>query len=206
MSKEYKIIGKQGPPVWTKRTRFWEMSYTLKTTCFPVCSTRRCSVRPGRRQRLKKLDVSKARALPGVECVMTAGDVPNNESVKNVVGQTTEVGLLEAKLQVLAKDRVRYYGEPIAIIAAETLDIAEDALELIDVEYEDLPAVFDPLEARKPDAPRIHGKNNIIASWKLRKGDVEKGFCRGRCYRRGDLQDAETGTRPYRTGIGGSLG
>jgi len=104
--------------------------------------------------------------------------VPNNESVKNVVGQTTEVGLLEATNQVLARDRVRYYGEAIALVAAESLDIAEEALELIEIEYEDLPAVFDPLEARKPGAPKIHGDNNIISAWKIRKGDIEKGFAR----------------------------
>ncbi len=126
--------------------------------------------------RIKRLDVSKAQAFPGVVCVLTAGDVPNNESVKNVVGQTTEVGLLEAKHQVLARERVRYWGEAIALVVAESLDIARDALKLIEVEYEELPAVFDPLEAMKPDAPKIHGNNNVIASWKLRKGEVEKGF------------------------------
>jgi CO/xanthine dehydrogenase Mo-binding subunit len=126
--------------------------------------------------RIKRLDVSKARSLPGVVCVLTAEDVPNNESVKNVVGQTTEVGLLEAKHQVLARQRVRYWGEAIALVAAESLDIARDALKLIEVEYEELPAVFDPLEALKPESPKIHGKTNVIASWKLRKGDVEAGF------------------------------
>ncbi len=126
--------------------------------------------------RIKRLDVSKAQELPGVVCVLSAEDVPNNESVKNVVGQTTEVGLLEAKHQVLARGRVRYWGEAIALVAAESLDIARDALKLIEVEYEELPAVFDPFEAMKPDAPKIHGNNNVIASWKLRKGDVEKGF------------------------------
>jgi CO/xanthine dehydrogenase Mo-binding subunit len=125
---------------------------------------------------IKRIDVSKAEALEGVVCVLTAKDVPNNESVKNVVGQTTEVGLLEATNQVLARDRVRYFGEPIALVAAETLEATKNALELIEVDYEDLPAVFDPLEARKPEAPKIHGENNVIASWKLRKGDAEEGF------------------------------
>jgi CO/xanthine dehydrogenase Mo-binding subunit len=126
--------------------------------------------------RIARLDVSKARTLPGVACVLTAEDVPNNESVKNVVGQTTEVGLLEAKHQVLARERVRYWGEAIALVAAECPDIARDAVNLIEVDYQELPAVFDPLEAMKPEAPKIHGDNNVIASWKLRKGDVEKGF------------------------------
>jgi CO/xanthine dehydrogenase Mo-binding subunit len=127
---------------------------------------------------IKKLDVSRAETFPGVECVITAKDVPFNESVKNVVGQTTEVGLLEAKNRVLADGKVRFYGEAIALIAAESLEIAEDALELIDIEYEDLPAVFDPRESMKPDAPKIHGDNNIIASWKLRKGNTEDAFAR----------------------------
>jgi CO/xanthine dehydrogenase Mo-binding subunit len=128
--------------------------------------------------RIKRLDVSKARKLPGVACVLTAADVPNNESVKNVVGQTTEVGLLEARHQVLARERVRYWGEPIALVAAESLEAAREALRLIEVDYEELPAVFDPLEAMKPQAPKVHGDNNVIASWKLRKGEVEQGFAR----------------------------
>ena len=127
---------------------------------------------------IKRVDVSKAEALEGVVCVLTWEDVPNNESVKNVVGQTTEVGLLEATNQVLARDRVRYFGEAIALVAAETLEAAKEAVELIEVDYEDLPAVFDPLEARKPGAPKIHGENNVIASWKLRKGDAEGGFAK----------------------------
>ncbi len=175
MSKEYKIIGSRAVGMDEKDKALGNVvfaeDFVLPGMLYAKVFR---STKPS--ALIKKLDVSKARALPGVECVMTAEDVPNNESVKNVVGQTTEVGLLEAKLQVLAKDRVRYYGEPIALVAAETLDIAEEALELIEIEYEDLPAVFDPLEARKPDAPRIHGSNNVIASWKLRKGDVEAAF------------------------------
>lgn len=126
--------------------------------------------------RIKRLDIAKAQALPGVVCVLTAEDVPHNESITNVVGQTTKAGLLEAKHQVLAGDRVRYYGEPVALVAAESLAAAEEALQLIDIEYEELPGVFDPLEAMKPESLRVHGDNNIIAQWKLRKGDVEKGF------------------------------
>jgi len=126
--------------------------------------------------RIRRLDTRRAAALPGVACVMIHSDVPNNESVKNVVGQTTEVGLLEAKQRVLAVDRVRFYGEPIALVAAETSEIAEEAVSLIEVDYEDLPGVFDPVEAMKPDAPKIHGNNNVIANWALRKGDVERGF------------------------------
>jgi len=126
--------------------------------------------------KIKKLDISKALALEGVETIITAADVPNNESVSNVVGQTTEVGLLEAKHQVLARNIVRYYGEPIALIAAKTYEIACDAAELIKVEYEEMEGVFDPVEAMKPEAPKIHGDNNIIARWKVRQGNVKDAF------------------------------
>jgi CO/xanthine dehydrogenase Mo-binding subunit len=125
---------------------------------------------------IKKLDLSKARALKGVFTIMTHEDVPNNESVKNCAGQNTEVGLLEATDTVLAIDRVRYYGEPIALVAAADADVLRDAIELIEIEYEDIPGVYDPEEAMKPDSPKIHGDNNVIAAWKLRKGDVDEAF------------------------------
>lgn len=175
MSREYSIIGKRENGLDEKDKVLGNVvfaeDYVMPGMIYGKVFR---STRPS--AAIKKLDVSKAGELPGVVCVLTAEDVPNNESVKNVVGQTTEVGLLEATNQVLARDRVRYYGEAIALVGAESLDIAEAALELIDIEYEDLPAVFDPVEAMKPDAPRIHGDNNVIASWKLRKGDVDEAF------------------------------
>ncbi len=177
MAKEYNILGKRLGGMDEKDKVLGNIVYAddFKLPGMLYAKVFR-STKPS--ARIKRLDVSKARAYPGVACVLTADDVPNNESISNVVGQTTEVGLLEAKHQVLAKDRVRYYGEPIALIAAETLDIAEEALGLIDIEYEELPGVYDPIEAMKPDAPKIHGDNNIIAQWKLRKGNVEDGFAR----------------------------
>ncbi len=175
MSEQYKIIGKRFGGLDEKDKVLGNVifadDYTMPGMLYgKVFRSTRASAK------IKRLNISKAKALVGVVCVLTAEDVPNNESVKNVVGQTTEVGLLEATNQVLAGDRVRYYGEPVALVAAETLEVAEEALELIEVDYDELPAVFDPLESMKPEAPRIHGENNIIASWKLRKGDVEKGF------------------------------
>lgn len=123
-----------------------------------------------------ELDTSEAEKLDGVVTVMTSEDVPNNKSVTNIVGQSADVGLLQAKQRVLAEEEVKYYGEPIALIAAEDPNIAEKALDLIEIEYEEKEGVFDPEEAMKEDAPKVHGENNIIARWKLRDGDVEKGF------------------------------
>jgi CO/xanthine dehydrogenase Mo-binding subunit len=127
--------------------------------------------------KIKSLDTNAARNLPGVAAVVTAEDVPNNRSVTSAVGQVADIGLVAAVHQlVLAEDRVRFYGEPIALVAAEDPDTAEAALKLIKVEYEDLPGVFDPEEAMKDDAPKLYGDSNVIAHWQLRRGDVDRGF------------------------------
>ena len=77
---------------------------------------------------------------------------------------------------VICGDKVRFVGDGVALVAAETEEIAHEALSLIQVEYEPLPAVFDPRDAMKPEAPQIHEKGNLLSSNKLRKGDVDKGF------------------------------
>ena len=126
--------------------------------------------------RIKRLDVRKARALPGVACVLTADDLPDAKLVTDMPGQTGQKRRAGSDAPVLAADRVRFAGEPIALVAAETLAIAERALELIDVEYEPLPGVFDPLDALEPGAPVVYEPDNIVARWKIRKGDIEAGF------------------------------
>lgn len=126
--------------------------------------------------RILKIDTSRAGCLAGVKCIMTARDVPNNVLFTDVPGQTTAVGPLRARTQVLADDMVRYYGEPIALIAADTEELAEEARDLIAVEYEELPGVYDPLEAMKPGAPLIEETGNVISRWKVRKGNVTHGF------------------------------
>ncbi len=126
--------------------------------------------------RLVRVDTSKAAALPGVRCIMTAADVPHNVLFTDVPGQTTVVGALRARTQVLAADRVRYFGEPIALIAADTEEIAEQARGLVEIEYEDLPGVFDPVEAMHPEAPQLEETGNVISRWRVRQGDVDAGF------------------------------
>ena len=95
--------------------------------------------------RIKSIDASRARAAPGARAVVTGGDHP---------------GLLMGKqmrdMPVLCWDKVRFIGDRVAAVAAGTKEEAEDALHLIEVEYEELPAVFDPLEAMRPEAPRVH--------------------------------------------------
>ena len=122
------------------------------------------------------IDTSKAERLPGVKAVITAKDVPNNETVTRF-GQTHSVGGFEGLYRVLAYKKVRFMGEAIALVAAETQEIAEKAVNLIKVDYEPLPGVFDPIEAMKPGAYQVgEEESNTICNFKVRKGDVEKGF------------------------------
>ena len=122
--------------------------------------------------RITRLDVSKARALPGVIDVLTAADVPDG---------WYGVSPAREDEQILARDRVRYVGDEIAAVAAVDEETAEHAIKLIEVEFEELPAVFDPQAAMAPGAPVIHpekpryaGNINTRVDWDF--GNVENGF------------------------------
>jgi len=93
---------------------------------------------------IKSIDTSQAESFPGVKAVVTGADFDGR------------IGLYLKDRHILARDRVRYVGEPVAGVAAVSEEIAEQALELIQVEYEPLPAIFTPQEAIHPDAPLIH--------------------------------------------------
>jgi len=126
--------------------------------------------------RILGIDTRRAEAVPGVRAVMTARDVPHNVLFSDVPGQTTAVGPLRARTQVLADPVVRYLGEAIALVAAETEEAAEEAARLVHVEYEDLPGVFDPEAALRPDAPLLEPGGNVVSRWRIRRGDVAEGF------------------------------
>ena len=128
--------------------------------------------------RIVKLDTQRAAAMPGVAVVLTARDVPKNTLSTDVPGQTTTVGPLRATLHVLAEDRVRHQGEPVALIAAETLEQARAATEAVDVEYAPLPSVFTTADALAPGAPAVHESGNLLAQWRIARGDVAAGFAR----------------------------
>lgn len=125
--------------------------------------------------RLVRLDVAKARALPGVVTILTARDLPDRMAATDIPGQTGQKRL-DTDQQVLVRERVRYFGEPLALIAAESMDIANRAAELIEVELEPIPGVYDPLEALKPGAPVLSGDSNIVAEHKIKKGDTAAGL------------------------------
>ena len=126
--------------------------------------------------RIARLDVSKARALPGVACVLTGEDVRGAKLNTDMPGQTGRAARTGSDAPVLALDIVRYVGEPIALVAAETLSIAERALEAIEIDFEERPAVFDPHEAMKPGAPILFEPDNVVARYTIQKGDVDAGM------------------------------
>ena len=138
----------------------------------------KCLHSPYSHARILSIDTSKAKQVPGVYAVITGRDIefgPWGRAIKD--------------LPVLAVDRVRFFGERVAAVAADDEDIAQQALDLIDVEYEELPAVFDPFEAMSESAPLLHpgfegypgGKplakpSNAYSSAVNQRGDVEAGF------------------------------
>jgi CO/xanthine dehydrogenase Mo-binding subunit len=130
--------------------------------------------------RIVRLDTRAASALPGVVAVLTARDVPRNELRMELPGRMAEAtaGAVLATQPVLADDRVRFQGEPVVAIAATTPEVAAAAADLVEIEYEELPGVYDPLAALAPDAPRVHDTGNLLRSWHLRSGDVSRGFAR----------------------------
>src|SRR5437660_4408285 len=122
---------------------------------------------------ITRLDTGKAEALPGVHAVVTHADVP-----KNVYGHLEALGI-PADEPLLAEDEVRYRGQPIAVVAAETELIAQEAVEAIEVEYEEREPLFDVRKALDPDAPTIHQWGNVYPHYepvnhrRVRKGDLE---------------------------------
>ncbi|MDU5106689.1 xanthine dehydrogenase family protein molybdopterin-binding subunit [Clostridium sp.] len=129
---------------------------------------------------IKSIDISKAKALPGVKAVLTGKDAYQ------------KLGIYMIDRPILACDKVRYYGEAVAAVAAIDIEIAEKAIELIDVVYEELPVVQDVEEALKEESPLVHEDissnkwmenvfspvigTNIANLFKIRKGNPEKGF------------------------------
>ncbi len=119
--------------------------------------------------KLLTVDLSKARALPGVAAVLTADDIP---------GRILS-GVHDLDWPVLCYDKVRYVGDALALVAAESEEIAAEALKLIDVEYEPLPVVTGPKEAAAEGAPLVHPEHktgNLFAHYHLDQGDLEAGF------------------------------
>ncbi len=123
---------------------------------------------------VKRVDTTKAESLPGVLTVLTSRDVPCNEFGYYNYDQPVLCGPCDKPYA----DRVRFVGDRVAAVVAETEAIAAQARDLIEVEYEDLPAVCDVEAAMEPDAPVLHPDvgSNTFGHHKLYNGDVESGF------------------------------
>ena len=131
--------------------------------------------------RIVRIDTTKAWQVPGVKAIVTGKDEPEHYQGKSI-----------RDIPVLCWDKVRYIGDKVAAVAAESRDAAEEAINLIEVEYEELPAVFDVIEAIEPGAPVLHDNapgydgapkeimaaagTNVVNKLTFGKGDIEKGF------------------------------
>ncbi|RUS46408.1 xanthine dehydrogenase subunit D [Cohnella sp. AR92] len=116
--------------------------------------------------RIKRIDTAAAEAVPGVWAVLTHKDVPG----------VNRFGIVVLDQPVLCEDVVRYIGDAVAAVAADTEEAAERALELIEVEYEIYPAITSPEQALQPETMRLHPEGNVLKNIRYAKGDVETAF------------------------------
>ncbi len=117
---------------------------------------------------VSRIDTSQAKALPGVVAVLTAEDIPGEHYHGLVIYDWPSL--------VDVGERVRYVGDSLAIVAAESREIALQAVGLIEVDFDPQTVIKDAVQAHQPDAPQLHAKGNLLKHIKVRKGDVEDGF------------------------------
>ncbi|MEM2986303.1 MAG: molybdopterin cofactor-binding domain-containing protein, partial [Candidatus Caldarchaeum sp.] len=115
---------------------------------------------------IRKIDTSPAASRQGIVKVLTHRDIPG----------VNAAGSLISDRATLAYEKVRHIGEAVALVVGESLEAAEEAADHVEVDYDPLPVVTNPRDAMKPGAPRIQDRDNIVTHFKIRKGDVEKGF------------------------------
>ena len=180
MKQEFSVIGKRfsqadGP---AKATGAAKYTGDIKLPGMLIGKVLRS---PYPHARIKRIDKSKAEELPGVEAVITWEDtpkIPYASSFRDL--PMAPSGSLQRADEYILADKARYVGDAIAAVAAVNEQVAEEALKLIEVEYEKLPFVILPREAIKPEAPKIHdyAENNVAVhlGYPLAEGDVEKGF------------------------------
>ena len=121
---------------------------------------------PHAHAKILSIDINPALTLDGVVAVLTARDVPGPNSY----------GIIRKDQPFLADGKVRYIGDPVAVVLAKNQHVARMATEAVRLNYETLPAVFDPREAMKPEAIKIHENGNILIHCKIRKGNIQEGF------------------------------
>ena len=175
---EKRVIGNPAPRVEGEQKVSGEARYAVDVA-LPGMLWVKALRSPIPHGRIKRIDTSQAGKLPGVHTVLTGKDIAGAKIGKKIFD-----------MSILAEDVVRFIGEKVAAVAAESEEIAEKAVDLIEVEYEELEPVLDPLEAIKPSAPLLHPNvqnyagllqamekpSNVIGHLSWKKGDVEEGF------------------------------
>ena len=180
--RELKIVGGRFPKVEALQKATGELKFSGDIFPFDMLHGRILRS-PYAHAKVKHIDISKALKLKGVRAVITHKDVPKIPTMHQFL-HLPSVMFFDS---YLLEEKVRHYGDRVAGVAATSPDIAEEALELIEVEYEPLPAIFDPVESIQDGAPVIHNiarrgqkiieiKNNIVGMREIEIGNVEKGF------------------------------
>ncbi|HME46166.1 MAG TPA: xanthine dehydrogenase family protein molybdopterin-binding subunit [Syntrophorhabdales bacterium] len=167
----YRVVGKEHPQVDAIEKVTGKSQYTSDLV-LPGMLWGKILRSPIHHGKIKKIDTREAAELRGVRAIITGKDVPK-------IGWGASFGADTAgDIYTLVQDRVRFKGEEVAAVAADDERTAEEALQRIEVEYAELPAVFDPEEAILPGAPQLHNDitNNIPLRLQFQKGDVEKAF------------------------------
>ena len=182
MSQELYVVGKRlpRPDAIEKATGAAKYTVDIKLPGMLIGKVLRS---PHPHAMILKVDTSRAESLPGVVAVITREDTPKIRFTRSKGSVTIIKPEKVVEDEMVINDKARFLGEPVAAVAAINEGIANEALELIDVEYAVLPAVFDPVEAMKPGAPRIHdsAENNVAIYTTYIEGDVEKGFQEADC-------------------------
>jgi len=142
--------------------------------------------------RIVAIDTHKAEQLPGVVRILTAKDVPGLNGF----------GIVSQDQPVLCQDKVRYLGDAVAAVGAESDDIARQARDLIEVTYEVLPPVTDPYEAMKPDSPKVHEGGNLLEELHFTVGDIEEGFAQADFIVEGEYHTGRQEHTPLETEAG----
>jgi len=189
---EHTLVGHRVPRIDSLDKATGQARYTADLT-LPRMLYGKVLRSPYAHARILNIDASRAERLRGVKAVVTGRDT---------AGVRWGVFPYTRDQQLLTGDKVRYIGEDVAAVAAEDEEIAVEALELIEVDYEVLPAVFGPLEAMQEGAPQIHdhAENNINIHVPIEVGDVEKGFKKSYHVREDRFVDSEytyCQTEPY---------
>ena len=171
--KELTYIGKSYPVQDAAAKATGELLYVDDMT-MPRMLYAKALFSPIAHARIKRIDTTAAEALPGVWAVATYQNTPQTRFNSTTRFYMQAPAPIETER--IFDDTVRFVGDRVAAVAAETEDIAQAAIDLIEVEYEPLPVVTDPLEAMREDAYPLHGSSNIALRIEKNTGDVAKGL------------------------------